>query len=372
MSDLDRARSLFAQGVELFEAGQLPAAQDCFEQALVLAPGRPSVLLNLGITRMRLGRWEDSIEPLQQSLAAQADSVDGWLALGMALYRLGRLDEALAAYRQVLEREPSQALAWGESASVLREMEQPQEAIAHYERALALWPEHELYRYYLSALRGEPGPPQAPREYVMKLFDQYADDFESHLVGTLHYRGHRHLIEHLPAAAPTRFERVLDLGCGTGLCGPLIRARAGILWGVDLAPGMVDKSRALGVYDHLAQGDATEFLLHCEPRWDLVLASDVLIYVGALEALFEALSAKMQPGGWLAFTAERCDAQPNEAAQPRLLPSLRYAHPLSYLQATAARHGWVWHSHHEATLRLHEGQPMPALYAYLQRRADAA
>jgi predicted TPR repeat methyltransferase len=257
-------------------------------------------------------------------------------------------------------------------AHVLHKLRRYEQALQAYERALALWPEHELYRYYLSALRGEPGPPQAPREYVMKLFDQYADDFESHLVGTLDYRGHRHLIEHLPAAAPARFERVLDLGCGTGLCGPLIRARAGILWGVDLAPGMVDKSRALDVYDHLEQADATEFLRQCEPRWDLVLAADVLIYVGALEALFEALSAKMQPGGWLAFTAERCDAQPNEAAQPRLLPSLRYAHPLSYLQATAARHGWVWHSHHEATLRLHEGQPMPALYAYLQRRADAA
>lgn len=372
MSDLDRARSLFTEGVERFEAGQWPAAHDRFEQALALAPGRPSVLLNLGIVRMRLGRWEEAVQPLQQSLAAQADSVDGWLALAMALHRLGRWDEALAAYRQVIEREPSQAVAWGESAGVLREMEQPQEAIAHYERALALWPEHELYRYCLSALRGEPGPQQAPREYVMNLFDQYADDFEAHLVGTLHYRGHRHLIEHLPAATPARFEHVLDLGCGTGLCGPLIRARAGTLWGVDLAPGMVDKSRALDVYDHLEQADATEFLRQCEPRWDLVLAADVLIYVGALEALFEALSAKMQPGGWLAFTAECCDALPDGAAQPRLLPSLRYAHPLAYLQATAARYGWLWHSHHEATLRLHEGQPMPALYAYLQRRTDAA
>jgi predicted TPR repeat methyltransferase len=371
MSDLDRARSLFTQGVELCEAGQWAAAHVCFEQALTLAPGRRSVLLNLGIARMQLGRWDEAVQPLQQSLAAQADSIDGWLALGMVLNRLGRLEDALGAYRQVLEREPGQALAWGESAGLLRELQQPQEAITHYERALALWPEHELYRYYLSALRSEPGPQQAPREYVMKLFDQYADDFEAHLVDALQYRGHRHLIEHLPAQAPARFERVLDLGCGTGLCGPLIRARAGTLWGIDLAPGMVDKSRALGVYDHLEQAEATEFLLQCEQRWDLVLAADVLIYVGALESLFEALSAKMQPGGWLAFTAECCEALPDGPAQQRLLPSLRYAHPLGYLQATAERYGWVWRSHHEAALRLHEGQPMPALYAYVQRSAGA-
>jgi predicted TPR repeat methyltransferase len=99
----------------------------------------------------------------------------------------------------------------------------------------------------------------------------------------------------------------------------------------------------------------------------LVLAADVFIYIGALEPLFEQLARLMPAHSWLAFTAE-LDESGQEQDKPRLLPSLRYAHPLRYLQACAQAHGFDWHSHHQAPLRLDQGEPMLALYAYLQRR----
>lgn len=371
MSDIEQAKSLFSQGIALFENGDLQAAHDSFEQALVLAPQRPSVLLNLGITRMQLGRWEDAAEPLQLSLAGDPQQVDGWVALGMVCNRLGQLPQALHAYQQLLQMDEQHALAWGESANVLREMNRYEEAARHYQRALALQPGHELYAYYLSALGGEGGPAHPPPQYVQGLFDQYAEDFEDHLVGALQYRGHSHLIKHLPTEAAERFEHVLDLGCGTGLCGPLIRSRAGQLWGIDLAAAMVEKSRQLGVYDQVRQADCTRFLRDCLQDWDLVLAADVFIYVGALEELFGALSLRMPPGSWLAFTAESCEDS-TEPGRPRLLASLRYAHPLSYLQNVAKCYGFVWRSHHTAPLRLDQGQPMQALYAYLQRMPQVA
>ncbi|MEI7785137.1 MAG: tetratricopeptide repeat protein [Betaproteobacteria bacterium] len=367
MSDLQQAKDLFLQGVTLFENGQFEAAHGCFEQALVLAPGRPSVLLNLGITRMQLGRWQQALAPLEESLASQPDQLDGWVALGMVQNRLGHLSPALEAYVQVQRLAPEQALGWGEAASLLREMNRLDEAAAHYERALTIAPDHELYSYYLSALRGQGGPEQAPRAYVQSLFEQYADDFEPHLLGPLQYRGHSHLIAQLPAQVPTQFARVLDLGCGTGLCGPLIRPRAGALWGIDLAQGMIDQAQKRGVYDHLQQADAAQFLANCKEPWNLVLAADVFIYIGALEPLFEQLSRLMPAQSWLAFTAE-LDESAGVHNRPRLLPSLRYAHPLRYLQECAQAHGFDWHSHHQAPLRLDQGEPMMALYAYLQRR----
>lgn len=366
MTALEQAKSLFEQGVAQFESGQLEAACLSFEQALILAPGRPSVLLNLGITRMQLGRWEEAVPPLQQSLASQAEQVDGWVALGMALNRLGDLDAALQAYEKVMALAPERALGWGESGGLLREMGRLDEAIAHYERALAIEPEHTLYRYYLSALRGVDAPPHPPQQYVQSLFDQYADDFEPHLVGNLQYQGHSHLIEHLPAQAPKHFPHVLDLGCGSGLCGPLIRPRAGVLWGIDLAQGMIEQSQRLGVYDHLEQADGSAFLAGCDTRWDLVLAADVFIYVGALDELFTQLARRMQPSGWLAFTAELTEPGYSND-RPHLRPSLRYAHPLPYLERMAQAHGFVWRAHHNAPLRLDQGRPLQALYAYLQR-----
>ena len=367
MTDLSRAKDLFVQGVELFEGGQLQDAHDRFEQALTLAPGRTSVLLNLGITRMQLGRWQEAVAPLEQSLKEQPDQLDGWVALGMTLNRLGELQRALQAYQQVQRLAPEQAQGWGEAAGLLREMDQLEQAAASYEKALAIEPDHELYRYYLSALRGLGGPAQAPRAYVQNLFEQYADDFEPHLLGPLQYQGHSHLIAQLPAQTPRQFARVLDLGCGTGLCGPLIRPRAGLLWGIDLAQGMLDQAKKRGVYDHLEQAEAAEFLRGCQEPWQLVLAADVFIYIGALEPLFEQLARLMPAQSWLAFTAE-LDESGGDPSQPRLLPSLRYAHPLRYLQDCAQAHGFEWHSHHQAPLRLDQGEPMLALYAYLRKR----
>jgi predicted TPR repeat methyltransferase len=223
-----------------------------------------------------------------------------------------------------------------------------------------------MYRYYLSALRGVDAPAQPPRQYVQSLFDQYADDFEPHLLHKLQYRGHSHLIEHLPHQTPAQFPRVLDLGCGTGLCGPLIRSRAGALWGIDLAQGMIDQSRRLGVYDRLEQAEATAFLASDASNWDLVLAADVFIYVGDLDNLLAQLARRMKPGGWLAFTAELTEPG-HSGDQPHLQASLRYAHPLPYLERMAEAHGFVWHSHHDAPLRLDEGRALQARYAYWQR-----
>ena len=52
-----------------------------------------------------------------------------------------------------------------------------------------------------------------------------------------------------------RFADVADLGCGTGLFGERIRARADRLEGFDLSANMLAKAQEKGLYDHLAQAD---------------------------------------------------------------------------------------------------------------------
>jgi predicted TPR repeat methyltransferase len=366
MTDLTQAKALFLEGVAFFEGGRLDDALNRFGRAAELAPGRPSVLRNLGITHMQLGQWEEALQPLEQALAAEPEAVDAWVALALSRQRLGLAWEALQAFERVRALAPDHALAWGESGCVLRELKQTGPAIACLERALKLVPDHPLYRYYLSALRGQDGPAQPPRAYVESLFDQYAEDFESHLVGRLQYCGHSHLLAHLPVPTEARFARVLDLGCGTGLSAPLIAPRTDYLCGIDLSAGMIEQARRTGLYAQLEQVEAAEFLARCPTTWDLVLATDVFIYVGALEPIFSALQARMTAGAWLAFTAELCEDVPAPLS-PRLMPSLRYAHTLAYLQGLAQAHGLHWCAHHQAPLRLDEGRPMQALYAYLRK-----
>jgi predicted TPR repeat methyltransferase len=394
---LEQARQAFVAGIEQFERHEFEAAAGFFEQALRHAPGRPSVLLNLGVSCVQLGRFERADECLRQALAADASQCDAWMAWGVATMALGdwpqalhcheqaralgadgaqfclgwgqclahegRLPQALQAFDQALAHDPELAEAWTQLAHVQRDMGQPAQAIAGYQRALDLGADPELHRYYLAALSPEQPVVNAPAAYVENLFDQYADDFDAHLVGQLGYQGHSVLLQHLPADPAARFGQVWDLGCGTGLCGPLIRPRTEHLSGVDLSTAMVVKAQSLGVYDSLHAQDLVSFLQQATTKSDLVLAADVFIYVGWLDAVFEALSPRVKPGGWLAFTVEEADP----GFEVQLHSSLRYAHALTYLQKLAAEHGWHWAKVHRAPLRLDQAQPLMGAYVYLQK-----
>ena len=396
-NELELARQAFLVGIAQFERREFEAAVCSFELALQHAPGRPSVLMNLGVSCVHLGQFERADVYLGQALAADGTQVDAWKAWGAAQMALGdwgsalrsheqasalgaegadfclrhgeclayhrRLPEALKAFEKALSHNASFAEAWSQQAHVYRDLGQTALAIRGYQRALQLGADAELHRYYLAALNPEQPLVNAPESYVEKLFDQYAEDFEAHLVGQLGYQGHRVLLQNLPVPQTESFEQVWDLGCGTGLCGSLIRPRAGHLTGVDLSSAMIAKSRALGVYDALHAEGLLAFLSAERNMADLVLAADVFIYVGQLEAVFEALSHRVRPHGWLAFTIEEADP----GFQVQLHSTLRYAHAMNYIENLARQHGWQLVRLHRAPLRLDQAQSLMGAYVYLQK-----
>jgi predicted TPR repeat methyltransferase len=396
---LEQARQAFVRGVAQFERGRYESADEAFTQALALAPGRASVLLNLGVTKVRRLRFDEAGPLLQAALAADDTPADGWAALGLAqmelgqwaaalgshenalargagaaavrmrlgqcLARAGRTAEAMTALQAAVQQDANLPEAWSQLGHLHREMQQPADAARCYQNALDCGADAELHRYYLAALQQGAPVAHAPRQYVQTLFDQYADEFEDHLVGQLRYQGHRVLVEQLPAACPTRFAHVLDLGCGTGLCGPLIKPRADVLWGLDLSGAMLDKARVRGVYGRLIEGDLLEMLRSDTTQFDLVLAADVFIYVGQLDGVFALLAQRIRPGGWLAFTIEEAVGS---GPGPVLRPSLRYAHPMEYIQTLTVREGFQCASIHSAPLRWDQEAGVAGKYVYLQRK----
>ena len=91
------------------------------------------------------------------------------------------------------------------------------------------------------------------------LFDGYADGFEEHLVEVLNYRAPTILVDGL-RRMQRQFGCALDLGCGTGLCGVLLKPLSKTLHGVDLSRNMVERAAARGVYDAVAQADVAQYL----------------------------------------------------------------------------------------------------------------
>ena len=391
-------RQAFLQGVSCFERGALAEAEAAFVQALQHVPGRASVLLNLGLTRVRLQRHADAVPVLQQALAAEAEAADGWAALGFSLSALGRWEEALAAleraqalgwtdvqlalrraealarlarwadaqtaYTHLLARHPALPDAWMALGELHRHAGRLDEAAAAYRNGQAHGADAAWASYLLAAVTHSGDVARAPLGYVRNLFDEYAADFDHHLVDQLGYQGHRTLVASLPVSVTATLGRVLNLGCGTGLCGTLVRSRASHLTGVDVSPDMVAKSSERGLYDRLQEADLHHFLSDTDQTWDVVLAADVFIYVGALDQAFALLQPRVSTGGWLAFTVEA--GAPGTGA--RLLPSLRYSHAPDYLRSLADRNGFDWHSTRSAPIRYDQRQPVSGDYVVLRRR----
>ena len=354
----EQARRFFQDGVAHYQAGRLAQAERQFVAALALVPGRPSVLTNLGAVRLKLGRPADALAVLQEALASEPDNGEALGHCAAAHAELGHAREALALFDRALALDAQRPILWTLRGTLLREMGQAEAAATSFRQALACGGDAELNRYYLGGLAADVAPSSAPRHYVENLFDGYAAQFDSHLVRDLNYQAPQLLAAPL---AGRRYARALDLGCGTGLAGPALRALADGVTGVDLSANMLAQARARGVYEALVQQDALEFLASCQASFDLVLAADVFIYVGALEGVFRELARVMPGGGSFCFTVE-------EAQEELVLrPSLRYAHSEAYLRRLAAAHGFAVTQLERRPVREEQRVPIAGLFVWMER-----
>jgi predicted TPR repeat methyltransferase len=219
-----------------------------------------------------------------------------------------------------------------------------------------------VHGYHLATLAGE-RVSRAPADYVAAYFDRFAESFDTQMVEVLQYRGPSKLLRLLDQTGAS-FERVVDLGCGTGLAGPLLRPRAQNLVGVDLSGRMLAKAAAKGVYDELAEAEMVEYLARTRTGFDLIFAADSLIYLGDLGPFLEAAAGALRPGGLLAATLETTTRGVWEQTI-----SGRFAHaPKAFIGAGAAR-GFSLRAVRRAFLRLEAHRRVYGALVVLERAA---
>ena len=212
----------------------------------------------------------------------------------------------------------------------------------------------------LAASSGKNVPDQASQGYIEQTFDNFAASFEQKLE-LLEYRAPEMIAAaidtHLPKASKSL--RCLDLGCGTGLCAPLISDWARELVGVDLSTKMLERAAGRQIYDELVTADLVDYLTESTEPFDLMFSADVFIYFGALDALLCGASRRLVPGGWLFFTLEKCE---NDSAVDLgyLLESHgRYAHTRDYVKEQVAKAGLELVAISEEIVRSEMKQPVP-------------
>jgi predicted TPR repeat methyltransferase len=317
--------------------GELQAAVECYGKSLQLRPGQPETLYNLGCAFMSLGRYEQAAEYFRRYLAIQPTHVEAWMSLCMVLSHLKRFDEAVASGQKAVALGANNADAYFVLGSTYQSMGNDVEAKNAYQKALQAQPDHASAAYFNSMLEGRI-PDHAPHEYVRELFDSYAHKFDNDLTRNLDYRTPEHISRLLRQYADTSGGkiRIVDLGCGTGLVGPLVRDMASMLVGVDLSPKMIAMARQKAVYDTLVVSDVTDLLRESHASCDAVIAADVFVYIGNLEEVFSASRKALVAGGCFIFSTESEEGR----GEYLLRESGRYAHTNAYIHRLAADHGF--------------------------------
>lgn len=349
--------------------GRHEAALGCYRRAATLEHNDAWLQLELGVCLQQSGRPDEATQHYRRALDLQPDLAQANNNLGGIYHTRGELTEAAQCYRAALAADPHLAEAHRNLAGVLELIGEREQAMHHYSEALRCKPDYAEAAYKLAALRGEAAPASAPPEYVASLFDQYAEDFDAHLTGVLGYRTPQRLRELFATLVPAATQlQVLDLGCGTGLSGAAFRDCAACLCGVDLSPRMIDKARERGVYDVLQVGEVLAQLQAQPARWDLIVAADVFVYLGELDAVLRAAAVALRPGGWLVFSVEQAGPTVDRFT---LHEAGRYAHNPRYVLQLAEQAGLQVCAEELTVLRQNMGQDVSGLLYALQA-SDAA
>lgn len=380
------------------EIGDKTAAEHALLAALELEPQSAEACTGLGLLYLERRRYEEAARLLGEAVARGVASGAVHACLGQSLYLLGRFGAARAALAEAVPSFPNEVsivrkfaaatLAAGvietsvdealaayriaagphaeDSLSACRAAFQglcgfgPAEAALRLgEAMLAMAPGDPIVPFHLDALRGAIHQ-RASRDYVAACFDRYAEDFDRHIVEMLDYR----LPERLPpllAATGRRFPRILDIGCGTGLAAASLAAFGEEITGVDLSPRMLDKARERNVYTRLIEEDAVAFLDAPHAPFDLIVALDMVIYLGDLGALIVGVANRLAPGGVFVFSFET-----GAGRDYALAPNGRFTHDPAYVERlwTGAFDCLVAQ---EAVIRLEANRPVAGRLVILRR-----
>jgi predicted TPR repeat methyltransferase len=358
----------FTLGNALHALGERDQAIESLREAVRLLPRDAKVHLRLGELLFRKGDYAAASDSLFTVTKLTPNSIEAHFHLGLCFINRRMAGRAENCFRRVVAINKDHVRAHYQLALLLGKMGRREESAKHFAEVLRISPDDGTAKHLLAAQRGETTQ-TAPAGYVKTLFDGFAEIFDTQLLDELQYRAPQELFDfiarHMPSS-PGSLD-VIDLGCGTGLCGPLFRGVARKLHGVDLSPGMIEKARARNVYDSLEVNDIATSLAGADSAWDMAISTDVFIYVGDLRETFVSVRDALRSGGWFAFSVEADD----EADSFVLRSTGRYAHAARYIRSLATEYGFEEVAQHTIELRKEKGNMLMGHLFLLRRGNDA-
>src|SRR5689334_18060128 len=111
MDDMEQAKSLFFEGLALFENADFERAEGLFRESLKLAPNRASTLSNLAWTQVKLSKYEEAKTNAQAAVSVERENVALLYALGFICVCQQQFVEALGHLEKAISLQPNYAEA---------------------------------------------------------------------------------------------------------------------------------------------------------------------------------------------------------------------------------------------------------------------
>jgi predicted TPR repeat methyltransferase len=354
----DFALDPLGAALDFIERGRAGEVVECARA--LLSAGRGGVLTRIALARALIAQGDarEAASVLRETDQLSPNTAEVVLAFGEALAAGDELPAAIAEFQRAVRLAPDDGRPHWQIARLWLAAGEPDKAEASAEMALSLG---AVEAEQVSSLRTEAQrirtASRADAGYVRHLFDQFAADYDTRMRGRLGYAAPS-ILRDLASLLiePGRRYDILDLGCGTGLSGLAFKPIAARLMGVDLSPKMLDQARALHVYDRLIEGDVEALPAGLPGQFDIVLAADVLVYLGDLRTLFATVREQLRADGLWLFTTEK-HTGPTDF---ELGPKRRYRHSEDYLRACAEAHGFDVASLVECVTRYEAGAAVPS------------
>jgi len=346
-------------------------------RAMEMDPSNAAYVVRFGLAMANTaGGSEAAMELFRMAINLNPHLFDAYAYLGREYQQVGRSDDASTVFQDGLARAPDNAVLNYYYGQFLQTSGQAKNAIAAFDKTIAGEDEKAKSSaiFLRAAAQGET-PERAPESFIKNAFDYFAPNFETALKDNPQYRSPGTLLTLLQQPTVTgvrdlkkQTARVLDLGCGTGLMGTVIKPYADALVGVDLSISMLHRANEKGIYSLTRCQDIQAYVDEMPAgAFDLVTMADVLTYIGKLNELFTALAQKLSAGALVAFGCEKLPEE-NQGPGYALQNTVRYAHKDSYIRALAAQNGFDVLAFQASPTRQYGSETVDGLFYVLGKR----
>lgn len=139
-TNLEKSRQLFEEGLTLLKKSNFSEAVIKFNEALLLAPDRISILVNLSAGLIELGRWSECEKICNKILSIEPENYDAILNLGICLSHKQNNLKALELFNQAIFLNPHLDSAWVNKGIIMQTLDNYEEAEKCFNKAISLNP----------------------------------------------------------------------------------------------------------------------------------------------------------------------------------------------------------------------------------------